>query len=137
MISAVQPDLDFLVPRHVRSFEPYISSKTDDELKKLYRCDHLYRLNNNENPLGPPEAARAIIAEFDPKRASLYPSGDSYHLRHALADRFRLDPAQFIVGNGATEVITFDQGVLSGGRQHHHGGQNICRLRMGCHLLGN
>jgi histidinol-phosphate aminotransferase len=101
------PDLDFLVPRHVRSFEPYIPSKPDAELKKLYRCDHLYRLNNNENPLGPPEAAQAIIAEFDPERASLYPSGDSYYLRHALAERFRLDPEQFIVGNGANEVITF------------------------------
>lgn len=101
------PDLNVLVPRHVLAFEPYIPSKPDSELKKLYRCDHLYRLNNNENPLGPPEAARAIINAFEPQRASLYPSGDSYHLRCALAKRFQLDPEQFIVGNGANEVITF------------------------------
>lgn len=107
MIPLSAPDLDSLVPAHVRSFEPYIPSKPDPELKKLYRCDHLYRLNNNENPLGPPRAAAAVIAGFDPKRASLYPSGDSYYLRNALAERFGLDPEQFIVGNGANEVITF------------------------------
>ncbi len=100
-------DLDTLVPLHVRQFEPYIPSKPDPELKKLYRCKHLYRLNNNENPLGPPHAAQAAIAQFNPQRASEYPSGDAYYLRHALAERFGLDAEQFIVGNGANEVIAF------------------------------
>lgn len=100
-------DLDALVPLHVRQFEPYIPSRPDDELMKLYRCDRLYRLHNNENPLGPPPAAQAVIAAFDPVRGSLYPSGDSFHLRRALAARFGLDMDQFIVGNGANEVITF------------------------------
>jgi histidinol-phosphate aminotransferase len=42
--------LDRLVPDYVKSFEPYIPSKPDAELMKLYGCDHLYRLNNYENP---------------------------------------------------------------------------------------
>ncbi|MBS1187729.1 MAG: histidinol phosphate aminotransferase apoenzyme [Burkholderiaceae bacterium] len=100
-------NLDALVPLHVRLFEPYIPSRPDAELKRLYRCDHLYRLNNNENPLGPPAAAQAVIAAFDPQRASEYPSGDAYYLRQALAQRFKLDAEQFIVGNGANEVIAF------------------------------
>ena len=100
-------DLDALVPLHVRLFEPYIPSKPDAELKKLYRCEYLYRLNNNENPLGPPQAAQDAIARFQPLRASEYPSGDVYYLRHALAQRFGLDAEQFIVGNGANEVIAF------------------------------
>ena len=49
----MQPNLDLLIPAYVREFEPYIPSKPDAELKKLYRCDRLLRLNNNENPLGP------------------------------------------------------------------------------------
>ena len=89
-------DLDALVPLHVRKFEPYIPSRPDDELKKLYHCDRLYRLHNNENPLGPPPAARAVIAGFEPARGSLYPSGDSFHhlshgesFRAILEDRTR------------------------------------------------
>ena len=48
------PLLERLVPDYIRCFEAYIPSKPDDELKKLYGCSKLYRLNNNENPLGPP-----------------------------------------------------------------------------------
>ncbi len=101
------PDLKRLVPEYVQGFEAYIPSKPDPELMKLYGVDHLYRLNNNENPLGPPPAARRVIENFDPARASIYPSGDAYYLRQALARRFDMDPDQFLVGNGANEVITF------------------------------
>ena len=101
------PPLDRLVPDYVKHFEAYIPSKPDEELKKLYGCARLFRLNNNENPLGPPAAAQAVIRGFPPPRASIYPSGDSYYLRCKLADRFGLHPDQFLVGNGANEVIAF------------------------------
>jgi histidinol-phosphate aminotransferase len=74
---------------------------------KLYGCRALIRLNNNENPLGSPPAAREVIDRFPPPAASLYPSGDAYYLRHRLAEKFDLHPDQFLVGNGANEVITF------------------------------
>jgi histidinol-phosphate aminotransferase len=99
--------LDKLVPSYIKSFEAYIPSKPDEELKKLYRAPFLYRLNNNENPLGPPRAAQEIIEKFLPPRAAIYPSGDSYYLRHKLAEKFNLLPDQFLVGNGANEVIAF------------------------------
>jgi histidinol-phosphate aminotransferase len=96
-----------LVPEYIKSFDPYIPSKPDTELMKLYQCDHLYRLNNNENPLGPPPAARETLRSFSPPRAAIYPSGDSYYLRQKLAERHALAPDQFLVGNGANEVIAF------------------------------
>lgn len=96
-----------LAPDHIRHFEAYTPSKPDDELMKLYGCTRLFRLNNNENPLGPPPPARKVIDHFPPPRASIYPSGDSYHLRNKLADKFGLHPDQFLVGNGANEVISF------------------------------
>ncbi len=99
--------LDRLVPEHIRRFEAYIPSKPDDVLMKLYRCGHLHRLNNNENPLGPPPAARKVLDAFPPPRASLYPSGDVYHLRYHLAEKFGLTPDQILVGNGSNEVIAF------------------------------
>jgi histidinol-phosphate aminotransferase len=99
--------LDKLVPEYIKKFEPYIPSKPDPELMKLYGCGHLYRLNNNENPLGPPPAAQEVLRHFKPPVAAIYPSGDSYYLRHKLASKHGLDPDQFLVGNGANEVITF------------------------------
>lgn len=99
--------IEYLVPSYIKSFDPYIPSKPDPELKKLFGCPELYRLNNNENPLGPPMAAQEILKQFPPDRASIYPSGDSYYLREKIAEKFKLHPDQILVGNGANEVITF------------------------------
>lgn len=101
------PPLEKLVPPHIQRFEAYVPSKPDDQLKRLFGCTRLFRLNNNENPLGPPPAAREVIDRYPPPSASVYPSGDAYHLRRKLAEIFGLDPEQFLVGNGANEVISF------------------------------
>jgi len=99
--------LDRILPDYIKRFEPYIPSKPDLELMKLYGCSRLYRLNNNENPLGPPPAAQEAMKGFSPRRAAMYPSGDAYYLRRRLAEKFNKHPDQFIVGNGANEVIAF------------------------------
>lgn len=96
-----------LVPEYIREFEPYIPSAPDDVLMRRYGVSHLHRLNNNENPLGPAPAAIEAIRRFPPERASIYPSGDCYHLRRILGEMHSLSPEQFLVGNGANEVITF------------------------------
>ena len=101
------PNLDILVPAYVREFEPYVPSKPDPELKKLYGCRRLYRLNNNENPLGPPPGAQEVIRHFLPPKGAVYPSGESYYLRREIAALHGIDPDQIVVGNGANEVIAF------------------------------
>ena len=99
--------LSELVPAYIKGFEAYIPSKPDDVLKKIYNVNKLYRLNNNENPLGPSKKAVKAIENFNSFEAAIYPSGDAYHLRYKLAEKFGLHPEQFIVGNGANEVIAF------------------------------
>jgi len=94
-----------LVPPHIRAFEAYVPSRPDPELCRTYHVKRLHRLNNNENPLGPPPAAQRILSGFEPPRAAVYPSGDSYYLRTALGQRFGKDPERFLVGNGSCEVI--------------------------------
>ncbi|MDX9822320.1 MAG: histidinol-phosphate transaminase [Syntrophales bacterium] len=103
----MRPNLDSLVPAYVREFEPYVPSRPDSELKKAYGCERLFRLNNNENPLGPPPAAQEVIRCFPPPQGAVYPSGDSYYLRREIAAFHGIDPDQILVGNGANEVITF------------------------------
>lgn len=99
--------LNKLVPDFVKRFSAYIPSQPDDVLMKRFGCDRLYRLNNNENALGPPKAAQEVVRHFLPTKASIYPSGDAYHLRIKVAERFGCHPDQVLVGNGANEVITF------------------------------
>lgn len=101
------PPLEILVPPHIRGIEPYIPSKPDDVLGRMFGCPRIYRLNNNENALGPSPRALAALQSADPRQAAVYPSGDAYHLRHKLAERFRHSPDAFIVGNGANELIAF------------------------------
>jgi histidinol-phosphate aminotransferase len=103
----MRPNFDTLVPAYVREFEPYVPSKPDPELMRLYGCTRLFRLNNNENPLGPPPGAQEVIRRFPPPQGAVYPSGDSYYLRQAIGAVHGVDPDQVLVGNGANEVIAF------------------------------
>lgn len=97
--------LDRLVPAYIQAFEPYTPSRPDHELRRLFGVDHLHRLNNNENSLGPPPAARQVIKNFEAGYAPIYPSGDCFDLRQALAVKFGKSADQFLVGNGSCEVI--------------------------------
>lgn len=99
--------LSGLVPQHIQRIDPYIPSPPDDVLCRRFNVAKVHRLNNNENPLGPPPTALQAMKDYPVGRAAVYPSGDSYHLRQALADRHGLDRDQFLVGNGANEVISF------------------------------
>lgn len=99
-------NLDALVPEYVRCFQAYVPSRPDHLLKREYGTLVLHRLNNNENPLGPPPAAARVIASFPPELAAVYPSGDSYDLREALGRRFSVSPDRILVGNGSCEVIS-------------------------------
>ncbi len=93
------------VPLHLQNISPYIPSQPDDILKKLFRAPFLYRMNNNENVLGPPQTAIDAITKFDPGLVSQYPSGDSYHLRLRLSQIHGLPMTSFIIGNGANEGV--------------------------------
>ena len=101
------PPLETLVPRHIQHIEPYIPSKPDDVLRQMFGCERIYRLNNNENALGPSPKALEALAAMELFQASVYPSGDAFHLRAKLAELFGLSPDSFVVGNGANEVIAF------------------------------
>lgn len=94
-----------LLPTHVDSFEPYCPTEPDEELMKKYGILSLHRLHNNENCLAPSPKARQLLKSYDAKKLSIYPQGDSFYLRDALAKKFGKDKKQFIVGNGSCEVI--------------------------------
>jgi histidinol-phosphate aminotransferase len=66
--------------------------------------DSIIKLASNENPFGPsPKAVAAAKLALD--RGELYPDGGCYALRQKLAERWSLQPSQFVIGNGSNEVI--------------------------------
>lgn len=98
-------DLQQLVPAYIQAFEAYYPSRPDQDLMRTYGVTSLHRLNNNENALGPPPEVGEVVDEFPPKVVPVYPNGDCFHLRQALAAKFDKDEEQFLVGNGSCEVI--------------------------------
>jgi histidinol-phosphate aminotransferase len=63
------------------------------------------KLSSNEGAFGPPPAAIAALAEAG---ASMhrYPDGGMAKLRAAIGEKFGLDPAQIVCGNGSDELLT-------------------------------
>ena len=99
-------DFNFLVPDYIKGFTAYIPSKPDDHIKRMFKVEHFYRLNNNENFLGPVSGAPELIHQLEQTVIPAYPSGDSFSLREKLAEKFKKSADQFLIGNGSNELIT-------------------------------
>jgi histidinol-phosphate aminotransferase len=66
----------------------------------------IIKLASNENPLGPSPAAlqamQHVLAHLN-----LYPDGNAFYLKHKLAEKLTVQPANLIFGNGSNEIIEF------------------------------
>jgi histidinol-phosphate aminotransferase len=83
---------------------PYQAGKPLEALAAEAGVPELVRLSANENPLGPsPHVVEAIAREA--RAVHLYPDSGASALRAAIAKRFRVEPDQVIVGNGADELL--------------------------------
>jgi histidinol-phosphate aminotransferase len=66
----------------------------------------IIKLASNENPLGPsPKAVAAMQRAL--ANVHLYPDGNAFYLKEALARKLGVQPANLILGNGSNEVIEF------------------------------
>ncbi len=92
----VHPDIEQLVP--------YVPGKPIEELQRELGLSRIVKLASNENPLGPSPKALAVLGEVS-ATLNRYPDGGAFRLRGALAERWKVDPDQVIVGNGSDELI--------------------------------
>jgi len=99
-------DYQSLAVTGVQALSPYQPGKPIAELARelgLNPAD-IVKLASNENPLGPSEkalaAARDALGEM-----CLYPDGNGYELKQALAQRFGVDMSQITLGNGSNDVL--------------------------------
>lgn len=91
---------------NVLELEPYSPGKPIDEVKRELGLTDVIKLASNENPLGPsPRAIEAAMQAM--QQVNLYPDGNCYALRQALARHLGVPPDHLLFGNGSDELIHF------------------------------
>jgi len=92
----------------IMAIAPYVPgrSTTDDGRK-------VAKLSSNENPLGTSPKAREAFARAA-GNLERYPDASGADLRETLAEKYGLDPARIIYGNGSDEVLHLAAGAFAG-----------------------
>ncbi len=90
--------------RGLDAIKPYVPGKPIEEVQREYGLEDVIKLASNENPLGTSPKALAALEEALP-RLNSYPDGQSYYLRHVIAQHLGVEPEQVTVGNGADGLI--------------------------------
>lgn len=88
----------------VQELKPYQPGKPISELEREYGVSNILKLASNENPLGPSTlavaAARQALTEV-----SLYPDGNGFELKQALAKLHSVPQNSITLGNGSNDVL--------------------------------
>jgi histidinol-phosphate aminotransferase len=91
-------------PPAARQLAPYVPGKPLSELEREYGITDSVKLASNENPLGPGPKARAAIAQST-QSLGLYPDGNGFELKQALANKHGCAPEQITLGNGSNDLL--------------------------------
>jgi histidinol-phosphate aminotransferase len=84
--------------------KPYAPGAPIEKVQREYGLKDVIKLASNENPREPSPKVVAAIQEAL-SRLNLYPDGQSYYLRQAIAEHLGFEREQVTVGNGADGVI--------------------------------
>jgi len=88
----------------VQKLSPYIPGKPISELERELGISNIIKLASNENPLGPsPLAMQAIKSEMN--ELALYPDGNGFVLKKALAEKHAIGMECITLGNGSNDVL--------------------------------
>lgn len=88
----------------VQKLIPYTPGKPIEELERELGLSNIIKLASNENPLGPGKKALAAI-QATLKDLALYPDGNGFNLKLALAKKYAVDMNQITLGNGSNEIL--------------------------------
>ena len=93
-----------LAPAYIRAIAPYQPGKPISELERELGITGIVKLASNENPLGAsPKAIAAARAALD--EIGLYPDGNGFALKDALAKRYGVAHNQIVLGNGSNDLL--------------------------------
>jgi len=88
----------------VQKLIPYVPGKPIEELERELGLTRIIKLASNENPLGPGQKALEAIQATLPQLA-LYPDGNGFNLKQALARKYGVEASQITLGNGSNEIL--------------------------------
>ncbi|TAK60206.1 histidinol-phosphate transaminase [Methylobacter sp.] len=88
----------------VQKLIPYTPGKPIEELERELGLTQIIKLASNENPLGPGKKALAAI-QATLKDLALYPDGNGFNLKQALAKKYAVGMDQITLGNGSNEIL--------------------------------
>lgn len=93
---------------HLCRLSVYEPGRPIEEVAREYGLDPstVVKLASNENSLGPSPRALEAIRKAS-LHAHVYPDGNAFRLRQAIAHRHGLKIEQVVVGNGSNEIIEF------------------------------
>ncbi len=90
----------------LEEIKPYVPGKPVEEVEREMGLTNVIKMASNENPLGPsPLAVKAMQDKAN--KMHIYPDGNCYYLKEAVAKKFNLKPEQLIFGNGSDELLSF------------------------------
>lgn len=93
-----------LAPSYIRAIAPYQPGKPISELERELGITGIVKLASNENPLGCSPLATAAMQEAI-KTIALYPDGNGFELKDALARKFGVAHSQIVLGNGSNDLL--------------------------------
>ncbi|MBZ0332858.1 histidinol-phosphate aminotransferase [Marinobacter sp. JH2] len=99
-------DYQSLAVKGVQALSPYQPGKPIEELARELGLnpEDIIKLASNENPQGPSEKAMAA-ARKALEESCLYPDGNGFDLKQALANRLGVATNQITLGNGSNDVL--------------------------------
>jgi histidinol-phosphate aminotransferase len=99
------------IPDYISAIKPYVPGKPIEAVQREYGIKNSVKLASNENPLGPsPMAVEAIRQAMDDLHR--YPDAGGYHLTRAIAEKYHIDSASIVLGNGSDDIIALLTSVL-------------------------
>jgi len=88
----------------VRTISPYVPGKPLSELEREYGIKDSVKLASNENPLGPGALALRAMQQAVTE-IGLYPDGNGFELKQALAHHHRCGVERITLGNGSNDLL--------------------------------
>lgn len=93
---------------HLSTLPTYEPGRPIEDVARELGLDpaQIIKLASNENPIGP--SPKALQAMRDAAvHAHIYPDGNGFELRKALAQKHKVAIEQIVLGNGSNEIIEF------------------------------
>lgn len=88
----------------VQKLSPYQPGKPVDELERELGISNIIKLASNENPLGcSPRVLTAV--ESGLSELAIYPDGNGFALKRALADFYKRPIEEITLGNGSNDIL--------------------------------